>query len=118
MNVLVKANRVIVAILSERIQSLQAHFQKNTKDIHSRRGLMALMQRRRRLLMYLESKDPETFVRVVDKYGIREGTGATRVTSRPETWSPPRAKEDVLFRPKTWQEFKQGSSNVAAGKDR
>jgi len=90
--------------------NLQDHFNKNKKDIHSRRGLMGLMQRRRQLLLYMEARDPEAYVRVVEKYQIREGKGPSRVTVRPEWWSPPRQKEDVKFRPQTWLDFKKATS--------
>jgi small subunit ribosomal protein S15 len=106
-----------VAVLSERIQRLQAHFEKNKKDIHSRRGLMELMQRRRRLLLYMAPRDPEAYVRVIERYEIREGKGPSRVSDRPETWSPPRNKDQVKFRPKNWLEFKKTSSkDVKRGK--
>ena len=100
-----------VAVLSERILRLQEHFSKNKRDIHSRRGLMELMQRRRKLLLYMEPRDPEAYLRVVEKYSIREGKGPSRVTVRPETWSPPRKKEDVEYRPKNWLDFKKASSD-------
>lgn len=101
-----------VAIMSERILQLQQHFHKNKKDVHSRKGLMELMQSRRSLLLYLEPRDPAAYARVVEKYQIREGTGSSRVTVRPETWSPPRRKEDVKFRPANWHEYKKAASNV------
>ena len=103
-------------MLSERILSLQQHFDKNKKDIHSRKGLMAMMQRRRRLLIYLEPRNPAAYVRVIEKYGIREGKGPSRVTVRPETWSPPRKKEDVHYRPANWLDFKKSSDTLAVKK--
>jgi len=57
----------------------------------------------------MASRDPEAYVRVIEKYQIREGKGPSRVSDRPEDWSPPRNKEDVKYRPKTWLEFKAGT---------
>ena len=58
-------------------------------------------------------RDPQAYVKVIERYQIREGKGPSRVSDRPETWSPPRKKEDVSFRPKTWLEFKRTSTKEA-----
>ena len=102
----------VVAVLSEKIRRLQEHFQLHKRDIHSRRGLNELIQRRRKLLLYLERKDPVAYTRVAEAYQIREGKGSSRATIRPETWSPPRKKEDVQFRPAHWLEFKKAASKT------
>jgi small subunit ribosomal protein S15 len=58
--------------LSERINYLTEHFRVHAKDHHSRRGLMKLVGKRRRLLDYLKSKDLERYRGLIDKLGIRK----------------------------------------------
>lgn len=60
------------AILTERIRNLTEHFQSHAKDFHSRRGLLLLVGRRRRLLDYLKSKDEGRYDSLVKKLGIRK----------------------------------------------
>jgi small subunit ribosomal protein S15 len=62
---------VQIAILSERIRYLTEHFKTHKKDHHSRRGLLMLVGRRRRLLDYLKSRDFERYQRVIERLGIR-----------------------------------------------
>jgi small subunit ribosomal protein S15 len=62
---------VQIALLSERIRYLTEHFKNHVKDHHSRRGLLMLVGRRRRLLDYLRSKDHERYQRVIERLGIR-----------------------------------------------
>ena len=63
---------VQVAILSERINYLTEHFKSHAKDHHSRRGLLKLVGRRRRLLDYLKKTDQERYRSIIDKLGIRK----------------------------------------------
>ncbi len=63
---------VQVALLSERINSLTEHFKTHGKDHHSRRGLMKLVGRRRRLLDYLKDKDASRYQGLIEKLGIRK----------------------------------------------
>lgn len=63
---------VQVAILTERIRNLTEHFQSHKKDFHSRRGLLLLVGRRRRLLDYLKSKDDNRYQVLIKKLGIRK----------------------------------------------
>ena len=63
---------VQIAILSERISSLTEHFKVHDKDHHSRRGLMMLVGRRRRLLDYLKKKDVTRYRGLIEKLGIRK----------------------------------------------
>ena len=63
---------VQVAILSERINYLTEHFKAHAKDHHSRRGLLMLVGRRRKLLDYLKGKDVERYKRVIERLGIRK----------------------------------------------
>jgi small subunit ribosomal protein S15 len=62
---------VQVAILSRRITELQDHFRAHSKDHHSRRGLLQMVARRRRLLDYLRSRSPERYKTLITSLGIR-----------------------------------------------
>ncbi|MDQ6436186.1 30S ribosomal protein S15 [Mesorhizobium sp. LHD-90] len=62
---------VQVAILSERIKNLTEHFKGHVKDNHSRRGLLALVSQRRRLLDYLKGKDEGRYATLIEKLGLR-----------------------------------------------
>jgi small subunit ribosomal protein S15 len=63
---------VQIAILSERIGDLTQHFQTHKKDHASRRGLLMLVSKRRRLLDYLKTYDSERYKTVIQKHGIRK----------------------------------------------
>lgn len=63
---------VQVAILTERINTLTEHFKSHKKDHHSRRGLLIMVGRRRRLLDYLKSKDEGRYNDVIKKLGLRK----------------------------------------------
>ena len=62
---------VQVAILSERINYLTEHFKSHAKDHHSRRGLLMLVGKRRRMLRYLERHDLERYRSLVAELGLR-----------------------------------------------
>jgi small subunit ribosomal protein S15 len=62
---------VQVAILSQRILQLQDHFKTHRKDHHSRRGLLSMVARRRRMLKYLKSRNPERYKNLILSLGIR-----------------------------------------------
>ncbi len=62
---------VQVAILSERIKNLTEHLQAHKKDHHSRRGLLIMVGKRRRLLDYLKDKDDERYQSLIDRLGLR-----------------------------------------------
>ncbi len=62
---------VQVALLSERIAQLTEHFKTHKKDHHSRRGLLAMVARRRRLLNYLKTTSPERYKSLIQRLGIR-----------------------------------------------
>jgi small subunit ribosomal protein S15 len=62
---------VQVAILSRRILELMDHFKLHKKDHHSRRGLLQMVARRRRLLDYLRSRSPERYKALIRSLGIR-----------------------------------------------
>ena len=63
---------VQVALLTARINELTPHFKANAKDHHSRRGLLKLVSRRRRLLDYLKGKDADRYRALIDKLGLRK----------------------------------------------
>jgi small subunit ribosomal protein S15 len=63
---------VQIALLSNRISYLTEHFKTHAKDHHSRRGLLKLVGRRRRLLDYLKKTDVERYRSIIDKLGIRK----------------------------------------------
>ena len=63
---------VQIAILSERIGELTEHFRAHQKDHGSRRGLLMLVSKRRRLLDYLKKYDSERYKGVITKLGIRK----------------------------------------------
>ena len=62
---------VQVALLSERIQGLTEHLKTHQKDHGSRRGLLMLVSKRRRLLTYLKADDAERYKALIQKLGIR-----------------------------------------------
>jgi small subunit ribosomal protein S15 len=63
---------VQVALLTARITYLTEHFKSNKKDNHSRRGLLALVSQRRRLLDYLKGKDLGRYQVLIERLGIRK----------------------------------------------
>lgn len=62
---------VQIALLTERLNQLNGHFEKNPKDHHSRRGLLVLVGRRRKLLNYLHSRAPNEYKKLITDLGIR-----------------------------------------------
>ena len=62
---------VQIALLSQRLTLLQEHFQAHKKDHGSRKGLLTLVAKRRRLLTYLRDTDPERYKTVLLRLGIR-----------------------------------------------
>ena len=61
-----------VALLTSRITELTEHFKTHTKDHHSRRGLLKLVGRRRRLLDYLKGQDLERYRTTIERLGLRK----------------------------------------------
>lgn len=62
---------VQIALLNTRINDLTEHLNIHKKDHHSRRGLLRLVSRRRKLLDYLKAKDPNRYRSIVERLGIR-----------------------------------------------
>lgn len=63
---------VQVAVLTERINNLTEHFKSHKNDLHSRRGLLKMVSRRRRLLDYLRRSDREKYQSVIGQLGLRK----------------------------------------------
>jgi small subunit ribosomal protein S15 len=63
---------VQVALLTNRIAYLTEHFQSNAKDHHSRRGLLKMVGRRRRLLEYLRGEDAGRYQKLIERLGLRK----------------------------------------------
>ena len=62
---------VQIALLSERIKSLGPHFEKNLKDHHGRRGLLMMVNQRRKLLDYLKREDSDRYQKLITDLGLR-----------------------------------------------
>lgn len=65
------STRVQVALLTERINYLTAHFRAHAKDHHSRQGLLKMVGRRRRLLDYMKRTDVDGYRRIIQELGLR-----------------------------------------------
>ena len=63
---------VQVALITNRITELTEHFKTHTKDHHSRRGLLKMVGRRRRLLDYLKGQDLERYRTTIERLGLRK----------------------------------------------
>ncbi|HLR12638.1 MAG TPA: 30S ribosomal protein S15 [Burkholderiaceae bacterium] len=63
---------VQVALLTARINDLTEHFKAHKKDHHSRRGLLRMVSRRRKLLDYLRNRNPDSYRTLIEKLGLRK----------------------------------------------
>ena len=63
---------VQVALLTARINGLTGHFKEHAKDHHSRRGLLKMVSRRRRLLDYLKSKNADSYTNLIKRLSLRK----------------------------------------------
>ena len=66
------SSEVQIALLTARINDLTGHFKEHVKDHHSRRGLLRMVSRRRKLLDYLKGKDADRYVALIQKLGLRK----------------------------------------------
>ncbi len=66
------SSEVQIAVLSERIAYLTEHFRNHRKDHSSRRGLLTMVGRRRRLLEYLKRWNPDSYQKMIEQLGIRK----------------------------------------------
>lgn len=62
---------VQVALLTANINTLQDHFKSHSKDHHSRRGLIRMVNQRRQLLDYLRDKDVDRYTKLIERLGLR-----------------------------------------------
>jgi small subunit ribosomal protein S15 len=65
------SSQVQIALLTQRINELTDHFRVHKKDNHSRRGLLKMVSRRRKLLDYLKRKDINEYHTIIEKLGLR-----------------------------------------------
>ena len=65
------SSQVQIALLTQRINELTAHFKTHKKDNHSRRGLLKMVSRRRKLLDYLKRRDINEYHTIIEKLGLR-----------------------------------------------
>ena len=63
---------VQIALLTARINALGDHFKDHVKDHHSRRGLLRMVSRRRKLLDYLKSRNTDSYRTLIEKLGLRK----------------------------------------------
>ncbi|MBW7859023.1 MAG: 30S ribosomal protein S15 [Leptonema sp. (in: Bacteria)] len=66
------STEVQIALMTARIRELNEHFKHHSKDHHSRRGLLKLVGRRRRLIEYLKSQSPEKYKQLIEQLGLRK----------------------------------------------
>ena len=66
------SSEVQVALLTARINDLTGHFKEHVKDHHSRRGLLRMVSRRRKLLDYLKSTDIDKYRSLISRLGLRK----------------------------------------------
>ena len=66
------SSEVQIALLTERINHLNAHLKANPQDNHSRRGLLKMVGKRRSMLAYLQKKDVNRYRELIKKLGIRK----------------------------------------------
>ncbi len=66
------STEVQIAILTKRIKSLTEHFKSHKKDNHSRRGLLGLVSRRRKLLQYLKREDYQKYLKLIQELKLRK----------------------------------------------
>ena len=66
------SSEVQIAILTEQIKELTAHLKKHPKDNHSRRGLLRMVSKRKRLLDYLKTEDEKRYNKTVKELGLKK----------------------------------------------
>ena len=66
------SSSVKIALLTENINKLSDHFNKNKKDNHSRQGLLKMIMKRRSLMKYLKRKDIKSYEKVIKELGLRK----------------------------------------------
>lgn len=64
--------QVQVALLTKQIEELTEHLKKHHKDVHSRRGLLKMVSKRKKLLEYVSKNNPKSYASVIKKLGLRK----------------------------------------------
>lgn len=65
------SDEVQIALLSEEIKSLLSHLKKHPKDLHSKRGLLKMVSRRRKLLKHLKKQDEKKYNKIIKAVGLK-----------------------------------------------
>ena len=68
----VGSSEVQIGFLSKKINSLAEHFKKNKNDRHSTRGLLKAVNQRKRLLLYLKRRNPESYTKILSRLNLRK----------------------------------------------
>jgi small subunit ribosomal protein S15 len=63
---------VQIALLTEEIKRLVLHLKKHKKDLHSKRGLLKMLAKRRKFLKYLEKEEPKRYKKILEKIGLKK----------------------------------------------
>jgi len=66
------SSEVQIALLTANINNLTDHFSKNSKDVHSKRGLLKMVMKRRSLMKYLKKKDISSYENLIKQLGLRK----------------------------------------------
>ena len=101
---------VQIALLSVRIESLTAHLNEHKKDNHSRRGLLGLVQKRRRLKNYLQKTNPDAFRKITEELdSLKAAEKAAKVE---KTEAVKKAKAEKKSAPKAKESASKGSTSA------
>ena len=68
----VGSSEIQIGLLSDKINNLSSHFQKNKNDKHSTQGLLKAVNRRKRLLEYLKRKNPDSYAKILTQLNLRK----------------------------------------------
>ncbi len=66
------SSEVQIALLTEEIKRLVLHLKKHSKDVHSKRGLLRMVAKRRKLLSYLKNEDEKKYSSIIKKIGLKK----------------------------------------------
>jgi len=66
------SSEVQIALLTEEIKKLVLHLKKNSKDFHSKRGLLKMVAKRRKLLRYLKNENEKNYASIIKKIGLKK----------------------------------------------
>lgn len=66
------SDEVQIALLTEEIKRLLSHLKKHSKDLHSKRGLLAMVEKRRKLLKYLKENEEKRYNKIIKAIGLKK----------------------------------------------